>query len=404
MSAHPFPNRSTRMPVRESASAPARAAPVVGQFEADAGVHDTPSIGALLDRILHDALTAGASDIHLEPFEHRFRVRLRIDGQLRERADVPAALRDMLPTRLKVLANLDIAERRLPQDGQMLWRQGDQAVECRVSSLPTLHGEKLVIRLLDAAKVPLDLSALGYLPTQRTALANAIAHPYGLVLVTGPTGSGKSVSLYSCLRCLNTVSRNIATVEDPVEIRLPGVNQVNVNARTGLTFAVALRAFLRQDPDVLMIGEIRDGETAAIAVQAAQTGHLVLATVHANDAPSTIARLFDLGVAPFNLGACLRLVSAQRLVRRRCPARCVPGEAVTPCGYCDGSGASGRTGIYQVMPVSEAVARLIAAARPTQDIAAQAAADGVLTLREAGLARSARGEVWRDDVLAATLS
>lgn len=394
-----------------------------------------PSVAAFLETVLDDALGAGASDIHFEPQAHRFRVRLRVDGRLHERGDVPPSLRDMLPTRLKVLAHLDIAEKRLPQDGRLVWRHAGGALECRVSTLPTLHGEKLVVRLLDAAKVPLELNTLGYLPQQQAALTEAIARPCGLVLVTGPTGSGKTVSLYSCLRQLNTTERNIATVEDPVEIRMSGVNQVNVNPRAGLSFAVALRAFLRQDPDVLMIGEIRDAETAAVAIQAAQTGHLVLASVHANDAPSTVARLFDLGVAPFNLAACLRLVSAQRLVRKRCPARCqtahdnrhvadsMPYEAnaqrlelawpmhtkdasetLTSCRHCHGSGACGRTGIYEVMPVSHAMARVIANGCPPHDIAAQASAEGIMTLREAGLARWEQRDVWRDDVLSATLS
>nr|WP_281350134.1 GspE/PulE family protein [Pandoraea anhela] len=363
----------------------------------------------LLEQILHDAIRAGASDIHFEPMAQRFRVRLRIDGYLQEQSDVPLAWRDMLVSRLKVLANLDIAQKRLPQDGRMVWREADAPVECRVSALPTLYGEKLVVRLLDGAKVPLALEGLGYTPKQYLALTQAIARPHGMILLTGPTGSGKTVSLYSCLRRLNDASRNIVTIEDPVEIRLPGVTQVNLNERAGLDFATALRAFLRQDPDVLVVGEIRDAQTAEIAVQAAQTGHLVFATVHANDAPSTLARLFDLGVAPFNLSSTLLLVSAQRLLRRRCPAGCRPHETAietargTPsCMRCHGSGYAGRIGAFQVMPISATQALNIAQARSPHELAAQARSEGVMTLREAGLWHAQAGAVSEEDVDATT--
>lgn len=363
----------------------------------------------LLDQMLGEAIRAGASDVHFEPMAQRFRVRLRIDGHLQEHGDVPLPWRDMLVSRLKVLANLDIAQKRLPQDGRMVWREAGEPVECRVSALPTLHGEKLVVRLLDGAKVPLSLEGLGYTPTQYLALTRAIARPHGMVLLTGPTGSGKTVSLYSCLRRINDTSRNIVTIEDPVEIRLPGVTQVNLNERAGLDFATALRAFLRQDPDVLVVGEIRDAQTAEIAVQAAQTGHLVFATVHANDAPSTLARLFDLGVAPFNLSSTLLLISAQRLLRRRCPAGCEPGRAPTaatrtghPCMRCHGTGFAGRIGAFQVMPISAAQAANIAQARSPHDLAAQAQSEGVMTLREAGRWHVATGTVSEEDVDATT--
>lgn len=358
-----------------------------------------------LEQILSEAIRAGASDIHFEPMAQRFRVRLRVDGRLQEHGDVPLTARDMLVSRLKVLANLDIAQKRLPQDGRMVWREAGEPVECRVSALPTLHGEKLVVRLLDGAKVPLSLEGLGYSPKQYLALTQAIARPHGLILLTGPTGSGKTVSLYSCLRRLNDASRNIVTIEDPVEIRLTGITQVNLNERAGLDFATALRAFLRQDPDVLVVGEIRDAQTAEIAIQAAQTGHLVFATVHANDAPSTLARLFDLGVAPFNLSSTLLLVSAQRLLRRRCPAGCEPSRTTTietgladTCMRCHGTGFAGRIGAFQVMPISATQAINIAKARSPHELAAQACREGVMTLREAGLWHVDAGAVAQEDV------
>ncbi|VVE89704.1 GspE/PulE family protein [Pandoraea bronchicola] len=371
--------------------------------------HDAATPLQFLEQMLSEAIRAGASDMHFEPMAQRFRIRLRIDGRLQEHCDVPMPWRDMLISRLKVLANLDIAQKRLPQDGRMVWREAGEPVECRVSALPTLHGEKLVVRLLDGAKVPLSLEGLGYTPKQYLALARAIAQPHGMILLTGPTGSGKTVSLYSCLRRLNDTSRNIVTIEDPVEIRLPGITQVNLNERAGLDFATALRAFLRQDPDVLVVGEIRDAQTAEIAVQAAQTGHLVFATVHANDAPSTLARLFDLGVAPFNLSSTLLVISAQRLLRRRCPAGCEPGDASEGempgehrCMRCHGTGFAGRIGAFQVMPISATQAINIAQARSPHELAAQAGSEGVMTLREAGLWHAAAGTVCEEDVDATT--
>ncbi|VVE49076.1 putative type II secretion system protein HxcR [Pandoraea iniqua] len=404
-------------------------APIAASFSSSAREATSPL--QYLEQMLGEAVRAGASDIHFEPMARRFRIRLRVDGALHEHAEVPVAWRDMLVARLKVLAHLDISEKRLPQDGRMLWREAGDPVECRVSTLPTLYGEKLVVRLLDGAKVPLSLESLGYTPVQYQALARAIARPHGMILLTGPTGSGKTVSLYSCLRRLNDTTRNIVTIEDPVEIRLPGVTQVNLNERAGLDFSTALRAFLRQDPDVLVIGEIRDAQTASIAVQAAQTGHLVFATVHANDASSTVARLLDLGVAPFNLSSALLLVSAQRLVRRRCPAGCeVAGSAdaskETPsapseiaghgarggdrdeaqrrhtCMRCHGTGFAGRIGVFQVMPISATQAVNIAQSRSPHELAAQAASEGVMTLREAGLWHAAAGTICQEDVDATT--
>ncbi|VVD98119.1 secretion system protein E [Pandoraea morbifera] len=381
------------------------ASPPAARDAESSAVGNATSPLRLLEQVLSDAIRAGASDIHFEPMAERFRVRLRVDGQLQEHHDVPLPWRDMLVSRLKVLANLDIAQKRLPQDGRMVWRDAGDPVECRVSALPTLHGEKLVVRLLDGAKVPLSLEGLGYTPKQYLALARAIARPHGMILLTGPTGSGKTVSLYSCLRRLNDTSRNIVTIEDPVEIRLPGVTQVNLNERAGLDFATALRAFLRQDPDVLVVGEIRDAQTAEIAVQAAQTGHLVFATVHANDAPGTLARLFDLGVAPFNLSSTLLLISAQRLLRRRCPAGCEPNRARETaicaghaCMRCHGTGFAGRIGAFQVMPISAAQATNIAQARSPHELAAQAESEGVMSLREAGLWHAASGTVSKEDV------
>ncbi|VVE76718.1 secretion system protein E [Pandoraea captiosa] len=388
---------------RSSASQPPATAP----FNPAVPTATTPL--QCLEEVLSDAVRAGASDVHFEPMAQRFRVRLRIDGRLQEYRDIPLSWRDMLVSRLKVLANLDIAQKRLPQDGRMLWREAGEPVECRVSALPTLHGEKLVVRLLDGAKVPLSLEGLGYTPTQYLALTQAIARPHGMILLTGPTGSGKTVSLYSCLRRLNDASRNIVTIEDPVEIRLPGVTQVNLNERAGLDFATALRAFLRQDPDVLVVGEIRDAQTAEIAVQAAQTGHLVFATVHANDAPSTLARLFDLGVAPFNLSSTLLLISAQRLLRRRCPAGCEPGNmtgdgqrSAHTCMRCHGTGFAGRVGAFQVMPISATQAVNISQARSPHELAAQAQSEGVMTLRESGLWHVETGTVSQEDVDATT--
>ena len=379
-----------------------------------------------VQQLLEQAVALQASDLHFEPYEHHYRVRMRVDGQLREMATPPMALKDRLASRVKVLSRLDIAEKRLPQDGRMkLQLPNGRAIDLRVSTLPTLFGEKLVIRVLDSAQVQLDLSQLGYEPDDLKRLMAAIRKPHGMVLVTGPTGSGKTQSLYACLNLLNTAEVNIATVEDPCEIQLQGVNQVNVQDKPGLTFAVALRAFLRQDPDILMVGEIRDLETANIAVQAAQTGHLVLSTLHTNDAPSTLVRLRNMGTATYNIAASVTLITAQRLVRRLCPhckqkitlpretllqaglpATLLPTSAIevyTPqaCAQCH-KGFAGRAGIFQVMPMSAALQALVLEDASTQALAAQAAREGVASLRVAGLRKVLQGITSIEEVLAAT--
>lgn len=395
-----------------------------------ADADDAPAV-RYLQKILLDAIRLGASDLHLEPFEHGCRLRFRIDGALRDIAEPPLSLRDKLASRIKVLARLDIAEKRVPQDGRMkLTLSKSHAVQFRVSTLPTLFGEKVVMRVLDATQARLDLSELGYAPAQESLLREAITRPHGMVLMTGPTGSGKTVSLYSCLHLLNQPGVNISTIEDPVEIPLPGINQVNVNERAGLGFPTALRAFLRQDPDIMMVGEIRDLETADIAVKAAQTGHLVLSTLHTNDAPATLTRLLNMGVPAFNIASSVIMITAQRLVRRLCSckqehhmtlaARQAAGmtDAIqfnlselsnsgpiykpNGCKDCGGSGYRGRTGIYQVMPISNAIENLILAHAATPDIAAQAQRDGVLSLRQSGWKKVAEGMTSVDEIIACT--
>ena len=390
------------------------------------GQNEDAPVVQYVQQLLEQAVALQASDLHFEPYEHHYRVRMRVDGQLREMATPPMALKDRLASRVKVLSRLDIAEKRLPQDGRMkLQLPNGRAIDLRVSTLPTLFGEKLVIRVLDSAQVQLDLSQLGYEPDDLKRLMAAIRKPHGMVLVTGPTGSGKTQSLYACLNLLNTAEVNIATVEDPCEIQLQGVNQVNVQDKPGLTFAVALRAFLRQDPDILMVGEIRDLETANIAVQAAQTGHLVLSTLHTNDAPSTLVRLRNMGTATYNIAASVTLITAQRLVRRLCPhckqkitlpretllqaglpAALLPTGAIevyTPqaCAQCH-KGFAGRTGIFQVMPMSAALQVLVLEDASTQALAAQAAREGVASLRVAGLRKVLQGITSIEEVLAAT--
>ena len=367
---------------------------------------DVPVV-RLLHKLLADAVGMGASDLHFEPFEHLFRVRLRLDGVLHELAQPPLSLRDKLATRLKILARLDIAEKRLPQDGKMRLALGTRTVDFRVSTLPTQFGEKIVLRILDTAQAALSISDLGYEPAQQEALLQAISKPHGLVLMTGPTGSGKTVSLYACLQRLNQPGVNIATAEDPVEINLPGINQVSINERAGLDFALALRAFLRQDPDVLMVGEIGDLETADIAVKASQTGHLVLSTLHTNDAPATLTRLLNMGVPAYNIAASVSLIVAQRLVRKLCrcrrPAGGTPANFVPHgCPACNQTGFRGRTGIYQVMPVSAAMQSLILAQAGTLDLGRQAQAEGIIDLRRAGLLKVLRGETSVGEILACT--
>jgi len=386
--------------------------------------HDAPAV-RLLHKLLTDAAHMGASDVHVEPFEHSLRVRQRVDGVLREMAQPPLSLKDKLVARIKILSRLDIAERRLPQDGkmQLALAQGDP-VDIRVSTLPTQFGEKVVLRLLNAGRSHLPIEQCGYEPEQQDALLRAIGKSQGMVLMTGPTGSGKTVSLYACLQRLNATEINIATAEDPVEIILPGINQVGINERAGLSFAVALRAFLRQDPDVLMVGEIRDLDTADIAIKAAQTGHLVLSTLHTNDAPSTLTRLLNMGVPAVNIASSVSLIVAQRLVRKLCACREeVAAQPATllragfdaadlppsprlyrprGCDHCHGCGYRGRTGIYQVMPVSPAIEALILAAAGSPEIARAARADGVIDLRRAGLKKALRGDTSLREVLACT--
>jgi len=362
---------------------------------------DSPAV-SLLANTLREAAERGASDIHVEPSEHDWRIRLRVDGALHVLRRPPPHLRDAFVTRIKVLARMDIAERRVPQDGRLrLALGGGQTGDYRVNSLPTLFGEKLVLRRLDALPPDLSLGALGLSEAQGRVVESAIRAPHGLVLVTGPTGSGKTLSLYCFLQMLNAEARNICSVEDPAEIQLTGINQVSVREKAGLNFAVALRAFMRQDPDVIMVGEIRDAETADVAVKAAQTGHLVLSTLHTNDAPAAIARLIDIGVAPYNLASALRLVTAQRLVRKLCET-CRARSSLTlddgfrpfeprGCPACHGIGYRGRIGVHQLMPVSDAMRELIVARSATHAISRLAQSEGMPALRDAAFARVREG-------------
>ena len=386
-------------------------------------VEDAPVV-RFLQKMLIDAINMRASDLHFEPYEYNYRVRFRIDGELREITQPPIAIKDKLASRIKVISRLDIAEKRVPQDGRLKLKFGNKAIDFRISTLPTLFGEKIVIRILDPSSAKLGIEALGYEKAERDRLMHAIQRPYGMVLVTGPTGSGKTVSLYTCLNILNQPGVNICTVEDPAEINLPGVNQVNVNDKAGLTFAAALKSFLRQDPDIVMVGEIRDLETADIAIKAAQTGHMVMSTLHTNDAPSTLTRLLNMGVAPFNIAASVLLITAQRLARRLCenckaPAD-YPREALLRAGYAetdlDGSwkpyravgcsacnnGYKGRVGLYQVMPITEAIQRIILAEGSSMDIAAQAQKEGVRDLRQSGLVKVRSGATTLEEVISVT--
>ena len=391
--------------------------------EPTAEVEDAPVV-RFLQKMLIDAINARASDLHFEPYEYHYRVRYRIDGELREITQPPIAIKDKLASRIKIISRLDISEKRVPQDGRMKLKFGSKAIDFRVSTLPTLFGEKIVIRILDPSSAKLGIEALGYEKVEKDRLLAAIQRPYGMILVTGPTGSGKTVSLYTCLNILNQPGVNIATVEDPAEINLPGVNQVNVNDKAGLNFAVALKAFLRQDPDIIMVGEIRDLETADIAIKAAQTGHLVLSTLHTNDAPTTLTRLLNMGVAPFNIAASVLLITAQRLARKLCetckkPAD-YPREALLRAGYqesdLDGSwkpfravgcsacnnGYKGRVGIYQVMPITEEIQRIILSEGTAMDIATQARLEGVRDLRQSGLVKVRGGVTTLEEVIAVT--
>ena len=390
---------------------------------ASAEVEDAPVV-RFLQKMLVDAINMRASDLHFEPYENTYRVRFRIDGELREITQPPIAIKDKLSSRIKVISKLDISEKRVPQDGRMKLKFGSKAIDFRVSTLPTLFGEKIVIRILDPSSARLGVDALGYERDEKERLLSAVRRPYGMILVTGPTGSGKTVSLYTCLNILNQPGVNISTVEDPAEINLPGVNQVNVNDKAGMNFAVALKAFLRQDPDVIMVGEIRDLDTADIAMKAAQTGHLVLSTLHTNDAPTTLTRLLNMGVPPFNIAASVILITAQRLARRLCenckaPAD-FPREALLRAGYksedLDGSwkpykavgcsacnnGYRGRVGLYQVMPITEAIQRIILAQGNAIDIATQAQRDGVRDLRGSGLLKVRVGVTTLEEVISVT--
>ncbi len=387
-------------------------------------VDDAPVV-KFLHKMLIDAFTMRASDLHFEPYEHNYRVRFRIDGELREMASPPIAIKDKLASRIKVISRMDISEKRVPQDGKMKLKIGpDRVIDFRVSTLPTLFGEKIVIRILDPSSAKLGIEALGYEPEEKERLLQAISRPYGMILVTGPTGSGKTVSLYTCLNLLNKPGVNISTAEDPSEINLPGVNQVNVNEKAGLTFAAALKSFLRQDPDIIMVGEIRDLETADIAIKAAQTGHLVLSTLHTNDAPTTLTRMRNMGIAPFNIASSVILITAQRLARRLCPV-CkktidLPPKALIDAGFqpedIDGSwkpyhpvgcnacnnGYKGRVGLYQVMPISEDIQRIILRDGSALEIAEQARREGVRSLRDAGLYKVKTGLTSLEEVLNVT--
>jgi type IV pilus assembly protein PilB len=391
---------------------------------ASSEVEDAPVV-KFLQKMLLDAFSMRASDLHFEPFEHTYRVRFRVDGELREIASPPVAIKEKLAARIKVISKLDISEKRVPQDGKMKLKIGpDRVIDFRVSTLPTMYGEKIVIRILDPSSAKLGIDALGYEPEEKARLLAAIQRPYGMVLVTGPTGSGKTVSLYTCLNILNKPGVNIATAEDPAEITLPGVNQVSMNERAGMTFTVALKAFLRQDPDIIMVGEIRDIETADIAIKAAQTGHLVLSTLHTNDAPTTLTRMRNMGIAPFNIASSVILITAQRLARRLCP-NCktpadIPRETLLEAGFkehdVDGSwtpyrpvgcsmctnGYKGRVGIYQVMPISDEIQRIVLRDGNAPEIAAQAELEGVRSLRQSGLHKVKMGMTSLEEVLGCT--
>jgi type IV pilus assembly protein PilB len=387
-------------------------------------VDDAPVV-KYVTKILLDAINGGASDIHFEPFEKFYRIRYRTDGVLYDVAQPPLAIKDKLVSRVKVVSKLDISEKRVPQDGRMkMVLSKTRAIDFRVSTLPTLFGEKICMRILDPSSATLGIDALGYEPEQKEALMNAIQRPYGMVLVTGPTGSGKTVSLYTCLNILNKPGINISTAEDPCEINLPGVNQVNINDKQGLTFPVALKAFLRQDPDIIMVGEIRDIETGEISIKAAQTGHMVLSTLHTNDAPQTLTRLMNMGIAPFNIASSVILVTAQRLARKLCSCKRpveIPEEALKRAGFrdddldgswqpyeavgcevCKNTGYKGRVGIYQVMPISEEMERIIMKNGTAIDLADQAQREGVKDLRQSGLLKVKKGSTSLEEIEAVT--
>ncbi len=392
-----------------------------GTAEDLASAADETPVVRFINKILLDAIKKGASDIHFEPYEKRYRVRLRIDGVLREVSSPPVGMGLKLAARIKVMSKMDTAERRVPQDGRIKMKiSKHKAIDFRVNTCPTLFGEKIVLRILDPSSAKLGIDMLGYEPEQKELYLGALANPYGMILVTGPTGSGKTVSLYTGLNILNTEDKNISTAEDPVEINLEGINQVNVNEKVGLTFESALRSFLRQDPDIVMVGEIRDLKTAEIAVKAAQTGHMVMSTLHTNDAPQTLARLVNMGVPPFNIASAVSLIIAQRLARRLCEhckaAEDVPRTALEEegfsdeqiqtgitlygpvgCDKCD-KGYKGRVGIYQVMPISDAIGRIIMDNGNAIQIADQARKDGIPDLRESALKKVIAGVTSLEEI------
>ena len=396
-------------------------------FIDDQEAEDGP-IARFIQKTLADALNAGASDIHFEFYEHTARVRFRVDGQLREVVQPPVAVRSQLASRIKVMAKLDISEKRIPQDGriQIAFSKHGRPTDFRVSTLPTLFGEKVVMRILNSDAASLNIDQLGFEDFQKDLLLEAIHRPYGMVLVTGPTGSGKTVSLYTCLNILNTENVNISTAEDPAEINLPGINQVNVNDKQGLTFAAALKSFLRQDPDIIMVGEIRDLETADIAIKAAQTGHMVFSTLHTNNAPATLSRMLNMGVAPFNIASSVSLIMAQRLLRRLCsnckePMDRPPEHALKKAGFteedlakdwtmyravgcdtCRGKGYKGRAGVYEVMPITDEMQRVIMEGGTEVDIQQMAYKEGMVDLRRAGLLKVMDGITSLEEVLGNT--
>jgi type IV pilus assembly protein PilB len=386
--------------------------PNAGKDDDSSGADETPVV-KFVNKVLLDAINKGASDIHFEPYEKFFRVRYRVDGMLKEVSKPPLSMSSRLTARVKVMSRMDISEKRVPQDGRIKMKLSKtRAIDFRVSTCPTLFGEKIVMRILDPSSASLGIDMLGYEPEQKDAYMHALDNPYGMILVTGPTGSGKTVSLYTGLNILNTEERNISTAEDPAEINLPGINQVNVNPKQGLDFGIALKAFLRQDPDIIMVGEIRDLETASIAIKAAQTGHMVMSTLHTNDAPQTISRMINMGVPPFNLATAVNLIIAQRLARRLCESCKVPEElpesVLMDAGFtaeqidgialfkavgCDkcADGYKGRVGIYQVMPISEDTQKIIMAGGNSIDIAAQGQKEKINDIRQSGLVKVCQG-------------
>jgi type IV pilus assembly protein PilB len=386
-------------------------------------VDDAPVV-KLINGLLTDAVKRGASDIHIEPFEHEIRIRYRIDGVLQEVMKPPLKMKAALSSRIKILSQLNIAERRVPQDGRLKLKMGTRVIDFRVSTLPVLFGEKIVLRILDKGNLTLDLTKFGFEPKAEADLLRAILNPYGMVLVTGPTGSGKTTTLYSALQRINTVETNIMTAEDPVEYNLPGINQAPMRAEIGLTFAAALRAFLRQDPNIIMIGEIRDLETGGIAIKAALTGHLVLSTLHTNDAPSTVIRMIDMGIEAFNVASAVNLVVAQRLVRRICagckaqvsysdvelksltadiePLRRITFFRGTGCEQCGSTGYRGRAGLYEVMAMSPALRRMVLTGASTVELRDQAVSEGMLTLRMDGMKKLERGITTLEEVVKET--